>query len=157
MTAISTGYRVDFRAQSGLALQMDICQQSLFDKIKTGIEVVVKHIDRHKRIYQIGALTLTVLLGAGVETAFAGDPSVAITTVGGGSGIDVGAHRLYARLVSIGKWVIIIKGAFDTISHTVQGDFVQARKSGLSYLIVYVILLGLPWAFNQIEVLFEGM
>lgn len=115
------------------------------------IRLIVEHIDRHKIVYRIGAITITLLLGMGVGEALAAATTTSTT------GIDVGAERLYMKLVRIGKWVIIIKGAFDTITATVQGDFITARKSALSYLLVYVILLGLPWGFNQVESLFEGM
>ncbi|ACT00241.1 hypothetical protein [Paenibacillus sp. JDR-2] len=117
--------------------------ERFLEKVKAGARIIVEHIDRHKVIYRIGAMTLVLLIGLDV-TAFAADAS-----------IDANAGKLYHKLIGIGKWVVLIKGAFDTISSTVQGDFVQARKSGLAYLLVYVILLGLPWAFNQVEVLFE--
>lgn len=117
---------------------------------------IVEHVSKHKTIYRIGALTLTMIFAGGLE-AFAAPYVDGISAVGDSQGIDAGASRIYTKLVSVGKWVIIIKGAFDTISSTVQGDFIAARKSGLSYMLVYVILLGLPWAFKQIEGLFEGM
>jgi len=126
--------------------------RSLLDHIKAGAKIVVEHINRHKVIYRIGAITLVVLLAGGLDTiahAAAVDPST--------TSIDEGARKIYTKLVNVGKWVIIIKGAFDTISNTVQGDFIQARKSFLAYLLVYVVLLGLPWAFSQVEMLFEGL
>jgi len=125
---------------------------TFFDRFKVGAKIVVEHINRHKVIYRIGAITLVVLLVGGLDTiahAAALDPST--------TSIDEGARKIYTKLVNVGKWVIIIKGAFDTISNTVQGDFIQARKSFLAYLLVYVVLLGLPWAFSQVEMLFEGL
>jgi hypothetical protein len=162
LSVMPSGYRVDLRP-APLALLPEPARQAIVDRLRAGATIIIRHIERHKLIYRIGAITLTVLLGAGgLEHVFA-DPGIASSISSGsgitlgGSGLDVGAHRLYARLVGIGKWIIIIKGAFDTISSTVQGDFVAARKSGLAYMLVYVILLGLPWAFGQIEVLFQGM
>ncbi|GGF88687.1 hypothetical protein [Paenibacillus abyssi] len=110
----------------------------------TIIKRIIAHVERHKFAYQIGASVLIVFL-AGADFALAAEPT----------GIDVGARKIYTKLVNVGKWVIIIKGAFDSINATVQGDFIQARKSFLSHLLVYVILLGLPWAFGQVETLFE--
>lgn len=161
LSVLPTGYRMDFRVPMIAATEAAVPRRSLADRIRAGATVIVEHVERHKLIYRIGAITLTVLLGAGgLESVFA-DPgvtsSISSTAAIGGSGLDVGAHRIYTKLVGIGKWIIIIKGAFDTISSTVQGDFVAARKSGLAYMLVYIILLGLPWAFGQIETLFEGM
>ena len=119
--------------------------ETLLEQIKAGTKIIMEHINRHKVIYRIGAITLIVLLG-GMDVAFAAD-----------STIDAGATKIYSKLVNVGKWVIIIKGAFDTINSTVQGDFIQARKSFLAYLLVYVVLLGLPWAFAQVEMLFTEM
>jgi hypothetical protein len=126
---------------------------TLIDRLKSGAKIIIEHIDRNKIAYRIGAATLVVLFAGGFDmiahAAAAVDPSTA--------GIDEGARKIYKKLISVGKWVIIIKGGFDTINSTVQGDFIQARKSFLSYLLVYIILLGLPWAFGQVELLFEGM
>lgn len=142
ITAIPTGLNVNLRQLP------ESYQQVKPERGKWG--AIVEHISRHKVIYRIGAITLTMLFASGLE-AFA-EP---LNVVGDSTGIDSAAEKIYTKLVRIGKWIIIIKGAFDTISHTVQGDFVSARKSGLSYMLVYVILLGLPWAFKQIEGLFD--
>ncbi|HSH53127.1 MAG TPA: hypothetical protein VK982_15490 [Bacteroidales bacterium] len=71
--------------------------------------------------------------------------------------LDQSARQVYSRLLSIGKWIIIIKGAIDTINHSVKGDFDTAKKSFLSYLVVYLILNGLPWAFNEVDKLFSEL
>ncbi|ASS64698.1 hypothetical protein [Paenibacillus sp. RUD330] len=145
-----TGYRIDLRPAAAVALP-EPTRHMLMERLQAGAKIVVEHVERHKLIYRVGAVTIMVLLGAGgLDQVFAASDA-------SGLGLDVGAQKLYHKLISIGKWVIIIKGAFDTIQATVQGDFVQARKSGLAYLMVYAILLGLPWAFGQVELLFEGM
>jgi hypothetical protein len=140
ITAIPTGFNVNLR-------QLPKSYQQEPRRSKWG--AIVEHVSRHKVIYRIGALTLTMLFAGGLDVL--AEP---LNVVGDSTGIDAGAEKIYTKLVRIGKWIIIIKGAFDTISHTVQGDFASARKSGLSYMLVYVILLGLPWAFKQIEGLF---
>ncbi|GKU79833.1 hypothetical protein [Paenibacillus sp. L3-i20] len=116
--------------------------KSLLERIKAGAKIIIEHIDCNKTVYRIGAITLAIMLG-GIDIVSAAS-----------GGIDAGAQMIYTKLVNVGKWVIIIKGGFDTINATVQGDFVTARKSFLSYLLVYVVLLGLPWAFEQVETLF---
>jgi hypothetical protein len=76
---------------------------------------------------------------------------------GAASGIDIHARELYNKLLLVGKWIIIIKGAIDTINNVVQGDFGTAKRSFLGYLIVYMILNGLPWAMDEVDGLFAGM
>lgn len=154
LTALPTGYRVSLRQDHVVGLNQMVPEETrlaLVERLQAGAAMVVEHIDRHKLLYRVGAITFMVMLGAGgLDQVFAASDA-------SGLGLDAGAQKLYHKLISIGKWVIIIKGAFDTIQATVQGDFVQARKSGLAYLMVYAILLGLPWAFGQVEQLFEGM
>jgi hypothetical protein len=77
--------------------------------------------------------------------------------VGAAGGIDIQARQLYSKLLLIGKWIIIIKGAIDTINNVVQGDFGTAKKSFLGYLIVYMILNGLPWAMDEVDTIFKQM
>ncbi|WP_274362773.1 hypothetical protein [Paenibacillus thermotolerans] len=115
-------------------------------KQKTTIEVIVEHLDRHKVVYRVAGLTLTVFL-TGADLSFAAD----------GGGIDASAEKIYRKLLSIGKWVIVFKGGFDTINNLVQGDMTAARKNFLGYLLVYVILLGLPWCLEQVDIAFKDL
>lgn len=75
--------------------------------------------------------------------------------VSASNGIDHGARIVYDKLLSVGKWIIIIKGGIDTINNVVQGDFGVAKKSFFSYLVVYLILNGLPWAFDEVDTIFN--
>ncbi|MGU3469875.1 hypothetical protein ACLBWT_01760 [Paenibacillus sp. D51F] len=105
LTAMPTGFRVDLRPGPVTSITEPV-RASFAEHIRAGATIIVEHIERHKLIYQVGALTLTVLLGAGgVDAVFA---------AAGDVGIDAGAERLYSKLIGIGRWVII-KGAFDTI------------------------------------------
>lgn len=73
------------------------------------------------------------------------------------TGIDASANRMYSKLLNVGKWIIIIKGGIDTINNSVKGDFDTAKKSFLSYLIVYLVLNALPWAMNEVDNVFKEM
>lgn len=73
------------------------------------------------------------------------------------SAIDRSASQLYDKLLVVGKWIIIIKGGIDTINNVVQGDFNTAKKSFLGYLVVYLVLQGLPWAMNEVDKVFNEM
>lgn len=74
-----------------------------------------------------------------------------------GTGIDVGAKKLYVRLIGVGKWVIIVKGGIDTIKAVAEGDFQAGKKNFLGYVLTYAILWALPWAFGEVEKLFTEM
>jgi hypothetical protein len=150
ITAQTYGYKVDFRATPITFEQ----RKNLLDLLKDGARAVIKHIGRNKVVYQVGAMAVTFLLVGGIESVFAA-PGGVIGESAQSISFDQRAGWLYRKLTMFAKWVIIIKGGFDTISHTVQGDFPAARKAGLSYLLVYVILLGLPWAFSQVEGMFN--
>lgn len=70
--------------------------------------------------------------------------------------IEKAGDSIYEKLLSVGKWVIIIKGGIDTVNNASQGDFPAAKKSFLSYLITYIVLNALPWAMDQVDLMFEG-
>jgi|SRR5690606_14511032 len=73
------------------------------------------------------------------------------------SSIDQGARVIYGKLLEVGKWIIIIKGALDTINNVVQGDFNTAKKSFFGYLVVYMVLQGLPWAMDEVDKVFHNI
>lgn len=105
-----------------------------------------RHFRKYGIVYKIVGTTVIILVaGGGFDYAFAS------------SGIEVGAERLYAKLLTVGKWVIIFKGGFDTIKHMASGDFDSAKKGFLSYLIVYLFLLGLPWAMDEVDGIFKDL
>lgn len=109
------------------------------------INKLISHMERNKIAYRIIGTTIFVLL-ASVDVAFAAS-----------TGIDAGGRKIYSKLTSIGKWAIIVKGGWSVINDTLKGDFDVAKKSFFQYLMVYVILLGLPWALNEVEVVFKDM
>ncbi|HZG83815.1 hypothetical protein [Paenibacillus sp.] len=122
-------------------------------KPKTTVEIIVEHFDRNKIVYRVAGVTATLCL-AGADLSFAADAvsAFAPTTQ---DAIDAKAEAIYRPLVGIGKWVIVFKGGLDTVTNMVQGDMISARKNFLGYLLVYVILLGLPWCLEQVEGIFE--
>lgn len=109
-------------------------------------EKVARHFEKYGMVYKIAGGTIVILMaGGGFDYAFAA------------SGIEIGAEKLYAKLMNVGKWIIIFKGGFDTVKHMVSGDFDSAKKGFLSYLIVYLFLLGLPWAMNEVDAIFVDL
>lgn len=114
------------------------------DEIKN---TLIKHLNKYKIVYRIIGTTI-IIFSSGII-----DPSAFAAP----TGIDVGGARIYEKLVGLGKWVIIFKGGFDTIQHTIKGDLDMAKKSFLQYLMVYVILLALPWSMKQVDSVFSDM
>lgn len=79
------------------------------------------------------------------------------TSFAAGTGIDVGADKVYKKLLGIGKWVIIFKGGIDTIKSVADGDLPAAKRNFLGYGVTYAILWGLPWMLKEIDKLFLEM
>lgn len=102
-----------------------------------------RHFKKYGVVYKAAGITIILLASGGSAFAY--------------SGIEIGAERLYTKLLSVGKWVIIFKGGFDIIKNMASGDFDSAKKGFLSYLVVYVFLFGLPWAMNEIDVIFREL
>lgn len=73
------------------------------------------------------------------------------------SNITVKAERFYfGTFMNIAKWVIIIKGGWDVIAKTLKEDFEGAKKSVVQYLVVFAVLMGLPYALEMVEDIFSG-
>lgn len=45
------------------------------------------------------------------------------------TGIDVAADKIYKKLLNVGKWVIVVKGAIDTIQNAISGVCRLPRKT----------------------------
>lgn len=105
-----------------------------------------RHFKKYGFIYKvIGSTVIIMVAGGGFDYAFAA------------GSLDESANRVYYKLVEVGKWIIIFKGGMETIKAAGGGDFDSAKKSFFSYLIIYLLLLGLPYGFNEIDKLFADL
>ncbi|WP_366160525.1 hypothetical protein ABXS71_16715 [Bacillus infantis] len=107
---------------------------------------ISRHLEKYGPVYRIAGSSIIFLMAGG-----------GISTLAAGSVIDAKANVIYYKLVDIGKWIIIFKGAMDTIKAAGNGDFDGAKKSFFAYLLVYLLLLGLPYGFNEIDKLFSDI
>lgn len=111
---------------------------------------VTRHYDKYKVVYRIGAVTLAVLvIGTADFSSIAEAADI--------SNIDAKANEVYKKLVKVGKWIIIGKGGVDTIKSISNGDAEGAKKYAFSYLMIFLLLLAMPWAYEMIEDLFEEL
>lgn len=62
----------------------------------------------------------------------------------------------FGTFMTFAKWIIIIKGGWDVIAKTLKEDFEGAKKSIIQYLVVFVVLMGLPHALDLVEEIFSG-
>lgn len=101
---------------------------------------IVVHFKKNKKIYiKAGLITTSICLSAFHPTLAAGF---------GADAIDSEGYRVYKIFLSIGKWVIVVKGGWDVIRATLGNDYDKAKKNFISYLCAYVFLLVLPNAMN---------
>lgn len=109
---------------------------------ETMIHSLFAHLDRHKIKYRIIGTAIILFIGFS---------SIADAS----TGIDVGAKKLYKKILNVGKWIIIIKGAFDVIKCGMDGDGPGVKSKLISYSVTYASLWALPWLFNEIDNLFS--
>jgi hypothetical protein len=105
---------------------------------------VERHFKKYGTIYKVAGITVILIAGF--------DASVFAS-----SGIDTEARKLYIELVKIGKWVIIFKGAIDIIKSLGDGDNAAAKKTFITSLLTFLILLGLPYGMDKINEIFDNM
>lgn len=72
------------------------------------------------------------------------------------SSLDEKAEKLYFdKFIGIAKWIVVGKGAWDIISRAMKEDFDGAKRSILQYLLIFAVLMGLPWALTEVENIFR--
>jgi hypothetical protein len=103
---------------------------------------VERHFKKYGFVYKAAGITIILLASGG--TVFASD-------------LDVEARSLYRELVRIGKWIIAFKGAFDILRALSDGDINAAKKTLISSLITFLILLGLPYGLDKVDKVFSRM
>jgi hypothetical protein len=116
---------------------------------------VERHFKKYGFVYNLAVTGVTVLL----ITNSLGGVAVASTaipvTAAKSSGIDAGARALYYELVNLGRWIIAFKGGIDVIKSIGSGDIDGAKKTFITHVLAYVILLALPPALDKIDGLFN--
>lgn len=71
-------------------------------------------------------------------------------------GLDARAEKFYFdTFIGIAKWIVIIKGAWDIVGRSMKEDFEGAKRGLLQYVLIFGVLMGLPWAMNEIESIFR--
>lgn len=121
---------------------------------------VKRHFKKHHVTYKIVGSLLIVTVSGGMDfatpTSAASGADAFQTGVNKGvSGIDIAGRGIYYSLVGIGKWIIVFKGGMETIKSAGNGDFDGAKKHFFSYLLVYLLLLGLPFGFDKVDEVFR--
>jgi hypothetical protein len=107
---------------------------------------IKKHFDKYGFVYKVaGSVVIILVAGGGMDYAFAS------------TGIEVGAKKLYYEIVKIGKWIIIFKGGMDTIKAAGNGDIEGVKKSFFSHLLIYLMLLGLPYGMDKVDEVFQSV
>lgn len=112
---------------------------------------IMTHFEENQSIYISAGLTLLFVFGCGFDVASAAEHGYTKGV------IDREAKIVYKDLVDIGKWLIIGKGGWEVISSTLKNDSETAKRKFIGYLIAYVCLLGLPFAFDKVDSIFYRM
>jgi hypothetical protein len=96
-------------------------------------------------------------LKSGTAVKVAGLTVILLTTpqVAFAAGFESNAMDLYKKLLGIGKWVIIFKGAIETIKAVADGDTDKAKSSLIRHLVPFIVLMALPHAMNAAEDIFD--
>lgn len=102
---------------------------------------VERHFKKYGRVYKVAGVTV-ILLASGDYALAAGS-------------IDGEARKLYRELVNVGKWIIIFKGAIDILRALGDGDTGAAKKTFISSLLTFLILLGLPFGLDKVTDIFD--
>ncbi|WP_078428746.1 hypothetical protein [Alkalihalobacterium alkalinitrilicum] len=108
---------------------------------------IERHFKRHHITYKVVGTLIIVTVAGGMDFA--------TPTLAASGSIDEAVRPFYNKLMQIGKWIIIFKGGFTIIKAVANEDFDKAKKSGFAYVLIYMILLALPWLFDQADEVFR--
>ena len=89
---------------------------------------------------------------AGILATILIDP---IIVHAGFAGIEAGGKRIHETVVTVGKWIIIVKGTVDCIQSVLNGDVSKAKQQFFGYLLCFGMMLCLPWGLDEMEGLFK--
>lgn len=103
-----------------------------------------------KKIFR-GGSSLAGAVGLGITATIVLAPAVVEAALG----VEAGGRRIHATIVSVGKWVIIVKGCIDCIQSVLDGDVARAKRQFFGYLMCFGIMLALPWGLDEVEGLFR--
>lgn len=117
------------------------------------VAVIDQKKARNEKLWKYAKFTLKVVGTTAIILVAGGGFDYAFAT----SGIDVEAKKLYHELAGIGKWIIIFKGGIDMVKSVGNGDFDGAKKHFLSYLLIYLALLGLPYGMDKVDTVFQNL
>ncbi|QCR33108.1 hypothetical protein [Lysinibacillus sp. SGAir0095] len=118
-------------------------RKPLIIESKKELETVIKKSDLSKKLIKI--------VIAGTIFYFTMDSSVFAA-----GGLDARAEKFYFdTFIGIAKWIVIIKGAWDIVGRSMKEDFEGAKRGLLQYVLIFGVLMGLPWAMNEIESIFR--
>lgn len=124
-------------------------KEFLHGKEKQPISVKIEqHFKKYGSVYKnIGKV-------AGLTLIIISAPNIVVFA---SSGIDVEAGKLYKELVGIGRWVIIFKGGIDIIKKIGNEDMEGTKKTFISHLLIYLLLLGLPYGLDKVDHVFSAV
>lgn len=114
-------------------------------------EKVARHFEKYGMVYKIAGSTVVILMaGGGFDYAFAAS---AMTP----TALDREFYGIYREIIRFGKWLIVIKGGLDIIKSVGNGDFESAKKHGISYVLIYILLLALPFGMQKVDAIFSRL
>lgn len=108
------------------------------------------HYENHHVKYKIAGSFIIISIAGGVDFA---TPTLAADVYD----IDARVRPFYDKLMQAAKWIIVFKGGLTIIKAVANEDFEKAKKSGFGYVMIYLILLGLPFLFDQADLIFKDV
>jgi hypothetical protein len=110
-------------------------------------EKAKRHIKKNKSFYiTVAGYTIFFICAGSFDVSAAGQMD-----------IDGKGKQLYTKLVlGVGKWIVMFKGAFDIVQSAMAGDLASVKTKMIGYLLIFLALLGLPWAFDQVQDLIDS-
>lgn len=115
-------------------------------------EVQAEKIMRNKNLRK----KVAILIGAGLFLAASTYiPVFAGVSTGPKRADDLG-RRFWSYVKIIARWSCILSGGLEVVRNLNSGDTKGIWKVALKYLVAYAVIVGLPWAYDEVDAFFNA-
>lgn len=112
-------------------------------------DLAAQKIMRNKKLRR----RTVILLGMVLFVTLSPHGSV-FAAVGGPDNIARLGVRFWGFVKIIAKWTCIISGGLEVLKNLNSGDVKGIWKVALKYVVAYCVIVGLPWAFDEVDKVF---
>jgi hypothetical protein len=117
-------------------------------------EINAGKILRNKKTTRMVALVIAAAIMVVVSSDFSYAVEVASNAPAGPERLGQLGVRFWSYVKVIARWACIISGGLEVLRNLNSGDVKGVWKVAFKYVVAYAVVVGLPWIFNEVDMIF---